>query len=212
MNIYAISGLGADQRVFKYLSLPVKLIPLHWLEPEPDEDLPHYAQRMCAKIDTSEPFILMGLSFGGMVASEMNKYLKPEKTILISSAATAKELPWFYIWAGRLRLLSFIPKALFVPPLLVALYLFDTAQSKLMKGILDDTDRDFAKWAMIELCNWKNQDVPPQLVRIHGSSDKMMAIDQQKADYLIPQGGHFMIVDRAAEVSEAIEEVLNKST
>jgi len=57
------------------------------------ESIANYAKRLSTVIDESEPFVLIGLSFGGIVAVEMHHFLQPDKTIIISSAATKSQLP-----------------------------------------------------------------------------------------------------------------------
>ena len=49
MKLYAISGLGADQRVFKYLTLDCEIIPLEWIDPQKNEPLENYAIRLSEK-------------------------------------------------------------------------------------------------------------------------------------------------------------------
>ena len=94
MKIYAFSGLGTDERIFRQLALDHELIPVKWINPLPKEKLSSYAQRLGEQIDQSEPFALLGVSFGGMLVSELVKTLNPEKVILISSASTRFELPY----------------------------------------------------------------------------------------------------------------------
>src|SRR5689334_13499819 len=98
MKVYFLSGLGADSRSFKYLRLPKGYEPIYidWLDPLAKESLTGYSERISKKIDTSEPFILIGLSFGGILSTEVVQFVKPLKTILISSVARRKELPAHY--------------------------------------------------------------------------------------------------------------------
>ncbi|WP_353717332.1 hypothetical protein [Dyadobacter sp. 676] len=67
MNVYFISGLGADERVFTKLKLDPRLNVkyIKWVRPLKKETLQHYAARLSKQIDTSQPFQLVGLSFGG---------------------------------------------------------------------------------------------------------------------------------------------------
>ena len=106
MKAYFISGLGADRTVFRNIHLPSTFEPVHlnWIEPQKNESLPSYAFRLAEKIDPSKPFILIGLSFGGMLAVEISRIYKPKQLILISSIRSAQDLPLLYKWAGRLRL------------------------------------------------------------------------------------------------------------
>ncbi len=56
MKIYCISGLGADERVFKYLNLNHEIIPLAWIKHDKNESLESYASKMASKINTNEDF------------------------------------------------------------------------------------------------------------------------------------------------------------
>ena len=116
MKIYAISGLGADERVFKFLKLNAHIEVLHWIKPKRDESIQDYALRLSSKINTDEKFCLMGVSFGGLIAIEISKILNPELTILISSAKTESELPLIYKTFGKTKISKFLPKAFFDPP------------------------------------------------------------------------------------------------
>ena len=68
MNVYFISGLGADKRVFSKLQLDDQFSVnyIEWIAPLKKETLQHYASRLVTQIDTTKPFQLVGLSFGGI--------------------------------------------------------------------------------------------------------------------------------------------------
>ena len=93
MNLYIISGLGADAKVFSRIKFNENIKPIHidWLIPEREEDFYHYTRRMAEKIDTSEPFCLLGYSFGGIVAQEINKLKPAEKVVILGSIRSDKE-------------------------------------------------------------------------------------------------------------------------
>lgn len=75
MIIYAFSGLGADERVFTFLNLPYKIKTVNWISPQVNESIELYSKRISTKIDTTTPFALLGVSFGGLVVAEINKIL-----------------------------------------------------------------------------------------------------------------------------------------
>src|SRR5215203_5816329 len=112
MNVYFISGLGADRRAFERLTLSDKyqIHHLDWIKPIKGESLNDYAKRLAAPIDTSQPFSVVGLSMGGMIASTMTTFLHPYKTVLISSIGCNKEFPPLLRLARRLPLHKFIPE------------------------------------------------------------------------------------------------------
>ncbi|EAY27557.1 alpha/beta fold hydrolase [Microscilla marina] len=209
MKIYGISGLGADERVFHYLDIEADFEPVAWITPLKDETLPAYAQRLAAVIDTSQPFGLLGVSFGGMVAVEISKKLSPKATWLVSSVATRTELPLLYRIAGQSGILRRLPPWLFRPPGFASRYFFGT-QNPLLQQIIGDTDLKFAKWSVNQLTRWQNMELPPNLIRITGSKDRTLPATTIANTHVIPQGGHFIIVDRAQEVNQKINESINK--
>ena len=204
MKIYGISGLGADKRVFDFLKLDYELIPIEWIEPKEKESLKNYSLRLSQIIDVKSNFGLIGVSFGGLVAVEIGKILNPKLTILISSAETKNELRPIYRSLGQLGFLNKLPSKVFDPPRKIAHFIFGTSNKKLLNSILDDTNLEFAKWAVNELVNWTNQDRIKNLIRIHGTNDKLIPWTSTEKGDLIEGGEHFMIVDRAQEISEII--------
>ena len=200
MNIYTISGLGADQRVYQKLQLDYTLIPLDWIDPLKNETIEDYSIRLSSKIDQSQPFILIGVSFGGLVATEISKVLKPRLTILLSTVEVKSELPLLYRLFGKTRIIEIIPTFLFEIPPLVAIWLFGAEDEVLLRGILKDSDKRFTKWAVNQLVNWNNEERLQSILKISGSKDKLLPPD--KSNIIIENGAHFMIVDRSEEVSK----------
>jgi len=95
MKCYCISGLGADKRAFKHLDINLELIHIEWTKPLKNESISSYSKRLLVQIDTKEPFLLLGLSFGGIIASELAQITSPEKVIHISSIINRKHLLLF---------------------------------------------------------------------------------------------------------------------
>ena len=87
MKIYVISGLGADFKVLEKLKFPKQLevVFLDWLMPERGESFHHYVERMAGKIDDSQPFYLLGYSFGGIMVQEIDKIKPAEKIVILGS-------------------------------------------------------------------------------------------------------------------------------
>jgi esterase/lipase len=80
--------------VFRNLELPdYEMIPIKWLTPRAGEHLKEYVKRLLPQIKTDTEPILMGLSFGGIVAIEISKLIKTHKVIIISSIKTYHERP-----------------------------------------------------------------------------------------------------------------------
>ena len=216
MKVYGISGLGADKRVFQYLTLDYKLIPVDWIEPKPDEKINVYASRLAEKIDTTEDYILIGVSFGGIAAIEISKILKPALIILISSVETESDLRKIYRMIGKTGVVKWVPAAFFKPPSIMAEWVFGAENKQLLREIVDDTDLNFAKWAVEQLITWGNTTRIDKCIKIHGSKDLLIPIRKDEKTIQIPGGNHFMIVDKAEEISKIInreiKQALEKAT
>jgi pimeloyl-ACP methyl ester carboxylesterase len=219
-NVYFISGLGADRRLFIKLKLPAgfKSIHLDWIAPRDNETILDYAARLARQIDTSQPFYLVGLSFGGMVASELTRLVTPVRTIIISSAPTAKEIPWYYKTAGLLRLPRLLPAGLLKKAALSvanpAAYWFFGASTKEEKGVLkevlQDMDPDFVKWALTAITCWKTRERPGNLFHIHGTADKVLPIRFTAPDYVLKGGEHLIVFSKSEIVSEILARELGE--
>lgn len=208
-RIYFISGLGADRRVFKKLVFPpdFELVYLDWIAPQANESLEDYAGRLALKIDTSTPFYLVGLSFGGMLATEIAKKLHPIHTFLISSSPVFKGLPWYYRMAGSLRLQKLLPVGLLKKGNGIGLKFLGATTEKermLLKQLIVDSDPAFMKWALTCILTWRNKERPGNLTHIHGSADHILPIRYYKPDIVIKNGGHFMVYANAKEISESM--------
>jgi pimeloyl-ACP methyl ester carboxylesterase len=216
LTIYFISGLGADKRVFKNLKLGDEHVAifLDWITPQKKESISSYAARMAQQINPSQPFALVGLSFGGMLVVEMLQSVQPLKTFLISSAACKYELPFYYRWAGKLKLDKLIPEKKLSQSNTFLYWAFgvkDKSERKLLKDILNATDAKFTKWAVHEIINWKQASKTQHIIKIHGDRDWVLPIHKKSTKYIIKDGGHLMILNKAAFISDILETELNKT-
>lgn len=214
-KIYIFSGLGVDRRVFDNINfgdLDVEFVD--WITSLKSESLENYAERISRKISTEKP-ILIGLSFGGMVAVEISKIIKTEKIILIASAKNRFELPKFNRISGKLKLNKLIPKSIFKKQNFITNWLFGIeieSEKQLLKNILKDTDPNFFAWAINEIVNWKNITIPTNVIHIHGNKDRIIPFKNVKADFVIEGGGHFMTVNKAVEIEKIIKSIIKKDS
>lgn len=208
--IYLISGLGADERIFRRLDFGAyKPVYIPWISPAPKETLSQYAIRLSAVINTENPLIL-GISFGGMIATEIARHRKDASVMLISSAKNKRELPVLYRLAGRLSLHYFIPVRWLKHANFITYTLFgmkSPEEKALLKSILKDTDSVFLKWAIQAIISWKNERNPDAFVHIHGTDDLILPCSNIKhVNFKIKNGGHLMIYTHAKEISEILRQ------
>ena len=212
-TIYCVSGLGADERAFSKLKINgYKLQVILWLMPDPDETIQQYAKRMRVNITEENP-ILMGLSFGGMVCTEIAKQIPVSKLIIISSIKSSKELPFWMKAAATLKLNKIVPlrSTKLTQPIQNRMLGIQSEEEKtLVASLRSEADLPYTNWAVNQAINWKNDWKHSNIYHIHGDNDNMFPIKNIKADYTIKNGGHFMIMNRAAEVSDCINSILQK--
>lgn len=213
MTIYFISGLGADERAFQRIKLPegYEISHIPWEPVKVDETIQSYARRLAVNIDHSKPFMLAGLSFGGMIASEISKFLKPEKLILFSSVMTFKELPKVYRAAGKSKVEWLLPDAflkLSRPLLYWFLSPLDSASRGLVSSFLNKADPVFSRWALGQISRWQNEEIFEPHLHIHGGKDRIFPANLTQADYVIKGGGHFLVVTHAEEINQLLKKEL----
>lgn len=207
-ELFLISGLGADKRVFNFLDLSLyKIHHVEWIDPDTHESIEKYAERISTQIVKEKP-ILIGISFGGMIAVEIGKQIETEKIILISSARSKKDLPSNFL-ARKLKLHNLIPARFLKKPNAILFWFFGVeskTEKKLLRSIIEDTDEKFLKWAIGKIVNWENEIELKNIIRIHGTSDRLIPFTT--ADYKIEDGGHLMIMNRATEIDNIIKNVI----
>ena len=210
-TVYFITGLGADKRTFSFLDLSFcNPIFIDWFIPLHNETMGAYAERLRAIIPETNPTIV-GLSFGGMLLTEMAKADKNIKAIIVSSNKTASEFPFW------LRLGKYFPVYKWVPDFFYTYYSFITLwflgakgkeERKVLRKIIANTDIYFTKWAIGAIMNWDNETVPSNITHIHGTADKLLPYMFVKSNYTINAGEHLMIMDKATEISALLKRII----
>ena len=197
---------------FKRIKLPEGYEPVYldWITPEKNESLTNYARRFSFLIKSDDAFILIGLSFGGMLACEIARLRNPLKTIIISSIATSMELPWYLKRAGRIGLHKAVPVKLLKAGTIVKNLM--GAASKEDKAVIINyakfADPELVRWSLHAIVNWVQPERLPGIIHLHGANDHMLPLKYTHPDYVIRKGGHLMVFNKADEVNKILSEVL----
>jgi len=209
-NIYFISGLGADKRAFSFLDLSFcNSIFIDWIKPVPSESLKQYALRLRETIPEAHP-TLIGVSFGGMLVTEMAKADPQCRAIIISSAKSIENFPRYFKVPKYLPAYNLIPAQWLKKISLVfggKLGARGELQRQTLKEIMTSTDPHFSKWAINALLHWDNTVVPGNLIHIHGSADRLLPCKKVNADYIIDGGTHLMIMNDHKQISTLLKEL-----
>ena len=147
-----------------------------------------------------------------MLACELARLRNPLKTIIISSIASSDELPWYFKRAGRFGLHRYVPIK-FLKAATVLKNMMGAA-SREDKAIIINyakyADPDLVRWSLHAIVNWEQHERLHGIVHLHGSSDLMLPIRYTRPDYVIKNGGHLMVFNRAEEVNRILNEVLER--
>ncbi|MBS1615017.1 MAG: alpha/beta hydrolase [Bacteroidetes bacterium] len=211
--IHCISGLGADERVFKKLAIPgVEFRYVPWPYLDPKDDMLHYAEKIAALIPSGPDDHILGLSFGGMLASEIALMRPGQKVFLISSCKSPAELPplnpvlRFFarnrlVFMGMLSMLQWRFMTLFGVE--------NDEERSMVREVMADSDPHFVRCAGKVIIEWKmNQKPRPDLIQIHGTADRILPPQYVKPTIWIKNGHHLMVFSRAKEISALIAQYL----
>lgn len=205
-TLYLFPGLGADESIFRNLKLPgYEIVHIKWIKPLNGEDVADYAARLQYQIKEDTQPVLVGLSFGGMVAQELAKLIDPALTVIVSSIKGVKERPLQLDLAKALRPHKFLPSILAIefdfwyPFAFGRTSAFEKSYIKRMaKGI----HPDFTDWATDAAIHWENTEIVSNLVHIHGTRDNLFPACYIKDAHMIKGGTHFMVYNKADQVAD----------
>jgi pimeloyl-ACP methyl ester carboxylesterase len=212
-TIYLLPGQGADFRSFKNINFPpaYSIHPIFYDVPPAGATMQEYAQQLASQIDTSKPFILLGVSLGGMLATEMSTFLNPEQVVVISSAKCRFELPTRYTFQ------QYIPLYKAVSPNLSkrgALWLQPIVEPDRNKeratcvAMLEDKDPLFLRRTIEMIIEWEREEAPEGIVHIHGDKDHTIPFRNVKSTHRLSGGSHMMVLTKGEEVSQVLEQIL----
>ncbi|MBA3970665.1 MAG: hypothetical protein H0X46_00690 [Bacteroidetes bacterium] len=217
LNVYCIPGMGVNERLFRNLKLDkCNILHIKWETPLKNESLRDYAMRLANQIDTSKPFALVGVSFGGMCSTEIAKQLNPEKVFIISSCKLSKEL------SIRISALKYFPfyrffhDGFYKNAVMLASKQFGVItkeQKSNFKKMLDNAPENYYNGAVNCIATWKNTSYPETLIHIHGTADRVLPFRKIiNCNYAVKGGTHFMVINKADEISAIINRELKDLT
>jgi pimeloyl-ACP methyl ester carboxylesterase len=217
-RVYLIPGQGSDYRIYKNIQFDEQFDTIHiqYITPLPLESMHDYAQRLSAQIDTTTPFYIIGVSLGGMLATEMYDIVHPEKIIVISSATDSTEIPTMYQFFNEYPVHRYIPASVFKYSTFIMQPIYEPdrkLERTTCNAMINDKELVFIKRATEMIVGWQRapeDNVGKQIIHIHGDNDHTLPINNIKCDYIIPAGSHMMALTQAAAISEIINKELLK--
>ena len=212
-QIYFVPGLAAGPEIFKNIELPPQhyhMNILEWLIPEKNESLTSYAKRM-AMLVTANNAVLIGVSFGGVVAQEMSLFLDLKKLIIISSVKTKNELPKRLRIAKKTKAYKLVPTSLVMSATDLTKFAIGPKTKKrltLYQEYLSVRDKQYLDWAIEHMVCWQREEKVPNVIHIHGDRDVVFPIKNLSNFHCIEGGTHVMIMYKAKHISSKLIEIV----
>lgn len=214
--MFYISGLGADDRAFERLHLSSITTSMYvaWIQHKEGESLGSYCQRLIAQYDISSEDLLVGLSFGGLIAQKIAELIGIKEIILLSSFRDKHDLRPVFKLGLRMKCYKIMPP-IKVPVIsnLVAYYLnsWNSESKSVLNAMLHSTDMTFMKWCIEKIDETKPMHLPNVAVySFIGDKDKIVKTWRSKHLQIIRDGSHFMVHDRAKELAIELEKLINQ--
>lgn len=213
MTLYVISGLGADFSVLRRIHFPsnVKVKFLPWIIPQKNERWEDYIQKMAQQIDRSEPFSLLGYSFGGILAQEIAARLPAEKVIILGSPRHHRETSKLVRLGQITRLPTVLPTIFYGEKgsqLYFRLRRLATGKKSTIGVYFQVRDAYYLKWSVEKILKWRAPAIP-KVIQILAGRDLLFPASRAHPDYVIPRATHLFPVTHSAEVSVILAEIFS---
>lgn len=216
MTIYCFPGQGANKHLFDSLKIDssFSLKVIEYGTPPKNATMHSFALSLVNKIDTTENFILLGVSLGGMLCAELSEVLHPQKTIIISSAKNRAELPKRYKFQYKIPIYRLFPAQVLLWGAKMMQPIVEPDRNKFkrtFKKMLASKTPQYMKNSIPLIINWERTTNHSKIYHIHGKIDHTIPLRNiRNADFIVNDGSHMMTLTRANEISRIINKVLSE--
>ena len=210
-----LSGLGADERLFgpQKERFPDLMVP-RWLDPVSNEPLDKYAGRMAEQLSPLRPRYIGGASFGGMLALEIAKLLRPRAVFLIGSCRSRESIPFALRLGGSM--VGRLPEAAFgmmkshAPSLAAALGPFSFEVREIVTQMSREIPPTFLRWGVKAILGWAGvEDLDVPVHHIHGSADRLLPVRRVRPDRVLPGAGHLLTLTHGREINDYLADKMS---
>ena len=208
-----LPGMGADARMFReQMKVFPQLIVPEWIPPLRNETLVQYAHRFADAINPGMPFYLGGASFGGIIAYEMAKHLRPQALFLLACGRSHQHM------TGWLKKVRSIAHLTYVLPWDMASLVSELGLSfigdkmpftiRVLLKHMHHKETAFMKWSLHAILRWKPSTVIHDFPvhHLHGERDPFFPAKHCGACQIVPGAGHLLTRTHHQVVNQFIAE------
>ncbi|MCU0434790.1 MAG: alpha/beta hydrolase [Bacteroidia bacterium] len=213
--MYFFPGQGSDERIFGQITLDSTFERVFVTYPVPKKGmtLPEYAREIGQTLDTTKPYVFIGVSLGGMICTELAGVMNPQKVIIISSAKTRNELPARYRFQHKLKINRLVPPRLVKGGARILQPVVEPDRrhhARTFRSMLRRKDPVYLKRTVDMIVNWERTTADSSIIHIHGSKDHTLPARNVRHDYLIKGGSHMMTLTRGDELNRLLLKLLRE--
>lgn len=175
-TVYLLPGQGADRRLFDSLTIDnnYKVKVVEYGTPSKELNMQLFAKEISKQIDTTEDYILIGVSMGGMLCVELSEILNPTKTIIISSAKNNTELPKRYRFQKNIPVYKIVPGSVIKIGAKTLQPIVEPDRNnneETFKSMLSSKSSTYMSRTVSLIINWDRTVNNSEIIHIHGSND-----------------------------------------
>ncbi|MCV9388099.1 alpha/beta fold hydrolase [Reichenbachiella ulvae] len=213
-RIVFISGIGADHRAFQRIQIPnYEAVYADWIPlKNRQESFESYCDRIAETYQIGSEDVLVGLSFGGLVAQQFAKTMGNQKVILVSSFRSKEDLQPLMYYGLIWNLYKLLPD--FRIPILTDVmgHYINSRQKEskpVIQAMIQDADFRFNNWCIrqIKITDLR-ADYQPQFLNFTGKKDLLVKDWKGPNHVSIDNGTHFMVFDEAQSINQRIKAYL----
>jgi hypothetical protein len=153
----------------------------------------------------------MGVSFGGMLCSEISDLIPVNKVVLISSCKNRTELP------PNIKILKTLPVQKLVTDALYRAFAsrlswivgFEKSYLPKFLKMMREMPKNYFKYCVDMIVQWDKKSDTQSIYHLHGNADNLLPHTFIKHCTIIENGNHAMVVYKATELNSLLNIYFN---
>lgn len=210
MTIYVLTGLGADQRCFDEIDFGLNnVVHMHWADVEGVSSIEDYAEILAQQIDDQD-HILLGTSFGGIMALEIASQTKPLVVILVAAPRFRSQFTLtarLGLWFGNHVPARFLKEIARLGAICLSI---PREKRPLFLTMLRETPVKRLRRFMRFLQKWRPKQPECRVISIMADDDPFFTPSPNETARILRNTGHFCLWDNPEHLSRAIQAQIRK--